>query len=341
MGKSFKSIIKLGLCIVMMLSLGACGQSEDWVFLLHGEKIYKQDVAAFAYIYAMEYNINDVEQLEEIYEDTTTYGEFYKQQLEDDIVSVVLLYKEADTKHVKLSDEAKEQIQASTSKVMERFGKDVLEEAGVSKADIENVYEMKMLGNTYLDGLLEGEKEGESLESSSDEEDRYIKVYQVTFPTVELDDDGMVQSDADGNLKKLSATEISDREQEAISFVENAKNGEDIESLLQQCDSDVSGIEKYLKYDDLEKNYKSAVDEMSVGEISDVIEADYGFYVIRLLEKDDAEFAGTVSNHEKESEGIAVQEEELERLYSEYAQPNKGYKNTGMWDLIDIKDYIK
>ena len=254
MGKSFKSIIKLGLCIVMMLSLGACGQSDDWVFLLHGEKIYKQDVAAFAYIYAMEYNINDVEQLEEIYEDTTTYGEFYKQQLEDDIVSVVLLYKEADTKHVKLSDEAKEQIQASTSKVMERFGKDVLEEAGVSKADIENVYEMKMLGNTYLDGLLEGEKEGESLESSSGEEDRYIKVYQVTFPTVELDDDGMVQSDADGNLKKLSATEISDREQEAISFVENAKNGEDIESLLQQCDSDVSGIVKYLKYDDLEKN---------------------------------------------------------------------------------------
>ena len=43
-----------------------------------------------------------IEHLDEVYEDTTTYGEYYKQQLEEDIVSTVLLYKEAEPIPVKV-----------------------------------------------------------------------------------------------------------------------------------------------------------------------------------------------------------------------------------------------
>lgn len=345
MRKSLKNMVSIGLCLVMMLSLSACNNKDEWVFLLNGERIYGKDVAAFAYIYTTEYNIQSEEQLEEIYEDTTTYGEFYKQKLEEEIVSVVLLYKEADKKGVKLSENAKEQIESATAQVLQRFGKSVLEEAGVSETDIENVYEMKMLGEAYLDSLSveEGNKKSEEYEPMENMggKERYIKVYQVTFPIVELDVDGMVMSDIDGNLKKVSSAEMAQMKQNAMDFAEASKQGQDMESMLADYGSNVTGVEKYMKYSDLEQNYKKAVDDLSAGDVSGVIEADYGYYVIRLLEKNDTEYAETVAAREEETEQISVRETELERLRSEYAQPNREYKNVTMWDAIQINEYLK
>lgn len=341
MRKMWTRIVSVGLCLVMMLGLVACGKSDEWIFSLNGEMLYDKDVAVFAYIYTMEYNVNNVEQLDEVYEDTTTYGEYYKQQLEEDIVTTVLLYKEAKENKIKLTDEEEEEIKVRTDKVLERFGEKVLEGRDISKSDIEKVYEMKLLGDAYLNSLPTGEQdERASSGLDSGEAERYVKVYQVTFPTVQLDEDGMVQSDTEGNLKKISVTEIAEKEQEANTFAESAKQGENMETLLQDCDVTVTGIEKYLKYEDLEPEYQTAVDRLSVGEVSDVIESDYGFYVIRLLEKTDKDYAETIKQHEQQSVDVSVKETEVERLYGDYAQPNREYKNVSAWNGIDMKSYI-
>ncbi len=336
MKKHLNRIISFAMCFVMLLGLSACKKGDDWVFHLNGETVSVKDVAAFACIYTTEYNVTGQEQLNEIYEGSITYREYYKQQLEDDIISTVLLYKEAKEKGVKLSNENKDKIQSSADYVTERFGDAALEEIGVSKTDIENVYEMKLLGEAYLDTLSENESENDSTEV-----ERYIKVYQVTFPTVALDENGMVQSDAEGNLKKKSSAEVAGMEQAAVAFAEAAKQGEDMEVLLKECPSQVSGIEKHLKYNDLESNYQDEVDRMTTGDVSDIIESEYGFYVIRLLEKDDTAHAQTMLSHEEESEKITAKEQELNRLYSEYAQSNNEYKNKAAWDLVNMKDYMK
>lgn len=334
-----KHIISISVCLVLLLGLWGCEKKEDWIFDLNGEKIAQKDVAAFAFIYATEYNVKNREQLDERYEGSVTYGEYYKQQLEEDIVSTVLLYKEAGSK-VKLSDQEKEQIDVGTENVIERFGEEVLEKAGVSKSDIENVYRMKMSGDAYLRSVSEGAVSSESEdEEKEDRSDHYIKVYQVTFQTVQTDEEGMVQSDAEGNLKKLSSSEIASRKQEAYSFAERVKQGDRMEDLL--AEYNVVGMEKYLKYSDLDKNYKSEIDKLSEGEVSEVIESDYGFHVIRLLDKEDTEYAEQLDMHEKEIEEVSVRESELERLYSEYAQPNKDYKNATLWQEIDMKNYIR
>ena len=337
---SVKKIWALGLCFVMLLGLCACDKDE-WFFSLNGEKLYKEDVAAFGYIYAMEYNIKDWEQLDELYSSTTTYGEYYKEQLENDIITTVLLYKEGADNRVQLSEEAKHQIDTNTARVLERFGEDTLKNAGVSESDIENVYKMKLLGEAYLDTLSgDGQDEEDASEAVSASE-QYVKVYQVTFPTVLLDEDGMVQSDAEGNLKKLSGTAASEMEQAANVFSESAKLGENMDELLKNCGDTVTGIEKYLKYSDLEDAYKLAVDELSEGDVSDVIESDYGFYVIRLLEKNDTEYAELIGQHEKESAMVSAKAELLNELYSQYAEANKEYKNADKWNAVDMKDFVR
>lgn len=341
MGKVWKRIVSVGLCLVMILGLAACKSKNDWIFSLNGEMLYDKDVAVYAYIYNTEYNVKSLEQLDEVYEDTTTYGEYYKQQLEEDIVSTVLLYKEAEKNKIKLSEEEKKEVEVRTEKVLERFGEKVLEGRDISKSDIGKVYEMKLLGESYLDSLPEdGKNDTTSADSGSDKEERYVRVYQVTFPTVLLDEDGMVQSDESGKLKKVSVTKMLEQEEAAKAFSESAKQGEDIETLLENSEAGATGVEKYLKYSDLEKEYRSAVDELAVGEISDVIESDYGYCVIRLLEKNDKAYAETIEKHEEQTENLSVKETEMERLYSDYAQPNREYKNGSAWSKVDMKNYI-
>ncbi len=325
------------LCIALLCGLCACSK-QDWIFSLNGEMLYEKDVTIFGYIYAVEYNLHDKEQLDAIYEGTTTYGAYCKEQLEEDIILTVLLYKEAKKEKVKLSKEDETQLAVNVDKVLECFGEESLEEEGISKSDIEAVYEMKMLGAAYLSTLSNGENETEDEEEPNSE--RYVKVFQVTFPTVALDEEGMVQSDNDGSLKQLSTAEVTQKQQEAETFAEAAKQGEDMKELLKDYDVTVTGIEKYMKYEDMEQAYKTAVDEMSVGEVSDVIRSDYGFYVVRLLEKEDVTYSQMMERHATESKALNAKKEWIEKLYAEYAEANKEYKNAEVWKAITMEQFI-
>ncbi len=335
----WKKVLAFGLCIVLVMGLCACGEKDSWLFSVHDEIIKEEDVAAFVYIYLTEYNVRNVEQLQSIYEDKTTYGEYYKQQLERDVIETMLLYREAKEEKVSLSDEVKEQMKVNVENVIERFGEESLREHGVSKSDIEEVYRKKMLGEEYLDKVL-GDVEEQEVEEIV-QPSRYIHVFQVTFPTVQLDETGMLMSDADGNLKKVSQAELELREQEANAFAESLQQGESMETLLEDCHASVTGMEKYLKYEDLESEYKKAVDEISQGEYSEVISSDYGFYVVELLDADDEEYAEMMVSQEVESEQTNVRVQEVKRLYSEYIQMNREYKNPTLWDEFEIENYIE
>ncbi|MBQ9983595.1 MAG: peptidyl-prolyl cis-trans isomerase [Lachnospiraceae bacterium] len=338
--------------VMLVLSICACGRSDDCFFSLNGQELDSKDVAAFVYVYVTEFNIRDVEQLEEFYEGSTTYQEYYKQELENDIIETVLLYKEAKDKGITLTAGDREKLATNTSNVLKRFeGEDMQED--VSKADIEKVYEMKLLGEAYLDAVSQeteevSGKEDEASDSADEAEgknvgrqDRYVKVYQVIFPIVELDEEGMVRSDEEGNLVTVSTAEVSKRKEEAVRFAEQAGTGADMEMLLEDVSDGVTGVEKYLKYDDLATDYKHAVDAISVGEVSGVIESDYGFYVVKLLEKDSADFSNTITTYEEEVLESTARTEELNRLYSLYAGANKEYKNNTLWDTLEIRRYIK
>ncbi len=333
----WKKVLACGLCIALVMGLCACGEDDSWLFSVRDEVLNEEDVAAFAYIYLTEYNVRNVEQLQSIYEDKTTYAEYYKQQLEEDIIETMLLYQEAKEEKVSLSDEVKEQIKVNVENVMERFGEEALKKDGVSESDIENVYKKKMLGEAYLNQVL-GEMEEEEKEET---QNRYVHVFQVTFPIVQLDEDGMLMSDSEGRLIKISSSEIETIEQEAIEFAEKLQQGESMETLLENCRAEVTGMDKYLKYDDLELPYKNAIDEIAQGEYTDVISSDYGFYVVELLDEDDEAYAEMIVSQGIDSEQASVRVQEVERLYSEYIQMNREYRNQTLWNEFEIEKYME
>ena len=331
-----KRILLSVICAGLVMCLSACGIGKKWIFSLNGEKIYNKDVMVFGLIYAKEYNIEYTDELQEIYEGNETYEEYYKNELEEEILSTVLLYSEAEKSNWELTKEEKKEISEKVEELVNEYGTEWLKDRKISDSDIEKIYEMKFLGDSYVESLTKEEEEEASAEKS-----RYIRVYQVTFPTVLLDEEGMIQSNQDGTVQRKSEEEMEKIKLQAEEFAEKVKSGEAIEKLVKEYDSTVTGVEKTMKYEDLDAEYKQAVDRLSMGDCSEVISAEYGYYVVKLLKDEDEDYAQAISDYEAITIVNDKRDEMVEELYDTYIKEEKDYKNSERWKEVSISSFLK
>lgn len=331
-----KKVLAGIVCVGLLMCLSACGRGSKWVFSLNGEKIYDKDITVFGLIYAREHKIENTDKLKESYDEKQTYQEYYKGQLEDEIISTVLLYGKAKEDNCNLAEEEKEEVLKNVDELIASYGEDWIEKKKIKALDIEKVYEMKFLGDSYIKKKKD-EKNGNDQEKKA----RYIKVYQVTFPTVLLDENGMIKSNQDGTIQRQSEEESAKRKSDAEDFAKKVKAGEAMEKLVKNYDSTVTGAEKILKYEDLDVAYRKEVDKISVGGSSDVIVSEYGYYVVKLLDTDDTEYADFLSDYETEKAFQDERAEVLQGLYDAYIRDDKHYKNSKRWDKIVFASFLK
>lgn len=329
-----KKITSVCMCMILLAGLTACKEEQSWIFSINGREFYNQEITIFGLMFTMDYNIRNTEHLQESYEEEKTYSEYYKEQLEKEIINIIILYQEAEQNDYCLGKKEEENIKTKTDRFLDYYGKEWLFESGIKREDVEQIYKLRVTGDSYLQSIS---KDNEK----DDKPDRFVKVFQVIFPTVELDEDGMVISGPDGEVTHISDIKIEQKKTEAQSFCDRAKAGEDIEALLKDYDNTVTGIERYLQLSELDAEYKKAVEGLEKGGISDVIISDYGFYVIKLLEKNAAEYARTLSVYEDNKQRKTVREDVLSDLYDKYIRGQKEYKNDSEWDKVSLELFIK
>lgn len=336
-----RQIFLMVFSMIFVAGLTACGSEDKQVFSVNGETLSYREVAAFGLVYAKEHNIIDRDILAEVYEDDQTYGDYYMERFEEEIVETLLLAKEARSNKIKLSDEEKQTMREQAASLAAALGEDFLKELKVENTDLEKIYELKLFADAYIKHISEGDNVDGSNDEDDGQQERYIRVYQVTFRTAEVDEDGLVKSDQDGNVIQISQSEVMQKKQEADEFVEKVQAGEDMESLLKNYDARVTGMEQYLKYKDLAPEYKAAVDNMREGEVSGVISSIYGYYVIKLLNADAKELSETLAQYANQVEEQDRADEKLEQLYSLYIGNDTQYKDQELWDSFKIEQFIK
>lgn len=329
---SKKQVMAVILCMLLATGIFACGRGGRWIFSLNGEKVYDADVTAFGLIYIREHNLSDEEQMKKAYDNSKTYGDHYKEELENEIISTALLYHEANEAQFELSDAIRQEAQKSAEEIADFCGEEWMSDLDISVSDVERVFRMKLLGDAYVNSLSQEEYA---------KTERYIKVYQVTFSTAALDKEGMVQSDGAGKIVRLSNELIAQRKADALELVDKVHEGGNLETLSKAYGNSVTGMEKYLKYDDLEEEYKRAVDSVSEGGVSGLIEGDYGFYVVELIEADAKEHAGSVALYEEGTEIQEKRDEILEKLYAVHVRDDKEYKNDKRWKRISMLSFLQ
>ncbi|MDE6625684.1 MAG: peptidyl-prolyl cis-trans isomerase [Lachnospiraceae bacterium] len=331
----YHKVFAMVMGLVLLVSLTACGTKDKKVFTVNGESFTYKDVMIFGYIFSREYNIEEAT-LDNNYEGKVTYRKYYKDELENEIVNTLLLYKEAQTGGMELSEP--QQAEELSKVLMEDIGEEALEKYGITQSDVLRVYKMRLMADSYLETFSDEDKKED--EDGADES-RYIKVYQVIFPTVELDENGMLQSDENGKTLEVSSAKMEVKKEKADEFAQRIEDGENIEAVVRDYAAEVTAAEQYLRYEDLSPDYKRQIDRLSKGGVSNSFKSDYGYYVVKLLESDAKDYEKALSEHEEETEKQDRAEEELERLYSLYVAHNLEYKEQDLWDSITIDQFVQ
>ncbi len=332
-----RRIAVIGLLALLVTMTTACGIGKRWIFSLNGKKLYDKDVDAYGYVYAMTHNIADDGQMDKAYDEEETYSEHYKKELEDEILSNVLLSKEAKDAGIKVTSKQKKACKKKAETLCNTYGEERLKQQNLTREDIQNVYEVQKLSELYV---AQQQKKDDS-DTKDEETKRYISVFQVMFPTVEFDENGLVVSDENGTVINVSSQEMEQQNERANEFRTKVADGQDIETVLKEYSSNATGVSKNLKYDDLDAAYKKEVDKLSEGQVSNVFEGTYGYYIIRLDQKDANEYAGTIIDYEQQENTQNLRKELLDDLYVQYVGTDKNYRNDKKWEQVNIIDYLQ
>ena len=350
-----KRLVSFAAALILVISLVSCGKNKEFVFIIDDEELVMSQVDVFGYIFSMEHSLVPVVNIDRRYEDGKTYEQHYKEELEQDIIKTILLDKEAKASGFKINSEYKAEATKRTDDLINKLGMERLESRKIKREDVQTIYEWKVLGEAYANSKYAdsdkpsdetgGDKDKETTGNDSDgasdnsNNEQYIKVFQVLFPTAMIDEYGMVKVDKDGNIITVPSDEALQMKEYAASFCEDAKNSDDMETLLKNYPAAVKGMERVLKYDDLDDGYRKAIDETAVGEVSNVIDSKYGYYVVKLIEKNDFEHSRIISDYEKELETNNAKQKLYEELYKKYIGNNNEYRNNDQWKLVIIENY--
>lgn len=296
-GKNGFRIILSGLLIIsMMLSVAGCGnsgdkkdsakKSKDGVVMTMDE--YEVTLSEFN-IYLLQYlsmqqlNPEDVKS-----EDVEEIKNTVVSQMKLEIIEYLLAQK---TEDLNISEEDEAAVSTNVEGFIDTYGEELLGTYGIDKADVEKLFHEQM----YINALVKKAKSdmAEDYKKKYEEEYKDKKFHSVTyalFPSIEYDEENNPVTDDNGEYVSLSKEELDAQKEKASELKERADSGEELEALIEEY-----GISAYSG---TERNYEGAYSEelnqviagMENGDISDVVETDAGFMVVRMDNTDDTDY---------------------------------------------------
>lgn len=260
-------------------------------------------------------------------EDGSTWADSLKSEAFEIVCRIHLLDQWADDHGITLSEEELSDIKKRSAQFMDAYNDALLAYAG---ADEEFVYER----------LCERERSDLAADALAAEcrpeipEEAYHRegICYVLISTT-----GM--RDADGNLTPFTEEEVEERTQLAFSLSEKAKISKDL-----KADAEAEGLVplEYTvgntnDYEVREHKMLDAARALPVGEVSDPVETEEGFFVVQHLNDYDAEGTAYWKGY---LEDLARQEY-LEEQYAGLLKAADIQKNQEIMDQVNVKIVLK
>ena len=244
----------------------------------------------YSYFGKESYEIPDATLDEQITSLNMTVGEYLKQQAVEELKILTAVERIAEDNNISLSDEDYEELEENKEEVISNVGgksefKKLLRKNNITEAAYDKFYYINKLYDKVFEELYSSGKKNdlttEEKESAKEEYfEKYLKIQQIVLAKIDV---------STGN--DLSDTIINQKETLANSILTEARNGADFEDLIikysEEAQEKGNNTYYYAKGDLLE-NIESVVVGLGTGSISDVIETDYAFHIVKRLELDDS-----------------------------------------------------
>jgi len=286
---NFKYIVKKAavLCLVGLLTIGGltgCQKETKIVFTtgLSGNQIFKIGSSICTRPEIMIYLTTFYNQYANTYGEEMWHYDFGGVSLEQHVKDVVLskmaqikimnlMAKERD---IKLTDEEEQKVLAAAECYYKKLGDTLKQKEKITQETAETVYREYAIANKVYTAITESA----DMEISDDE------ARTVTVQAIYL---------KNWKLKNNEKTPVSEKEtleilETARKILESANGGEDFEALAAQYSDDKQIVKSYGR-GSVEPYFEEILFSMDEGDISDIIETEEGYYIVKCISTMDYE----------------------------------------------------
>lgn len=293
-----KRIIKtLAIITAGMLLLSACGAKlpDDVVASVNGANItkayYDKTVAkvgednGFTQLYGEEIWDAEIDK-----EKGITFRQQFAKQMLDIIIMQELAYQDSEGKDIRATDE---QVQIEFDAFKDFVKKDqayadFIEKNGIDDEFVKEHLLKTLTYNNYIASITN------SIEVADEEAKEFYNANLKDYTKDEVRASHILISTLDPDKQPLPEEEKAEKRKKAEEVLVKAKSGEDFAKLAEEYSDDpgsaISGGDLgYFGQGVMVPEFNDKAFSMKVGEISDLVETQYGYHIIYLTDKNDGE----------------------------------------------------
>ena len=275
------------ICLVTALSMSSltgCQKNTKLVFTtgLSGNELFKIGTATCTTPEIMIYLTTFYNQYAETYGQEMWHYDFGGVSLEEHVKDVVLskmaqikvMNLMAEDRGISLSAQEEKNVQTAADHYYEKLAKSLRDRENISKKIVETVYREYAVANKVYETITESADM-----EISDDEARTVTVQVIYLKNWKLKNNERVS---------LNEQEKAEVLKNAGDLLERIQAGEDFEILASQFSDDKQIVKNYAR-GVAEESFEELLFSMDQGDISDVIETDEGYYILKCISTMDYE----------------------------------------------------
>lgn len=314
------------LCLCLISSCGKTGDSKK-VVLFAGfakDEIFRLEEASCKQAEIMVYLTNIQNQYESVYGEEiwatdlegVTLEENVKETALAKIAQVKAMNLLAQRYKVSLAENEADSVRAAAKEYFASLNSKEVETLKVTEDIIYNLYAEYALADKVYNYIIK-----DINPEISDDEARTITVEHILIKTYTLD--GYGQKNPFTEKAKAAAYA------KAQEICEKAKNGENFDSLVSAYNEDNKGIYSFRK-GEMESDFEKTAFNLGKDEISDVVETQYGYHIIKCL--------STFNRQETDANKVKIVEQRKKEVfnqeYNEFVAGLRKNLNEDLWESI-------
>jgi len=278
-----KKIFTFILCLMMTISLIGCSADKKAVAIVNGQNITLENYQKLLYLNksSMEsYYGSDI--WSKKMEDGKTYSDTLKEMVLQTMIGSEVIYQQAEKDKVIPTDkQVQDQINSFNESTKNNSEyQEQLKKMGINE-DFLKFQFTRDLANTNLQKKFE-----EDTKISETEMKKYYEDNKKSFYTDSVTASHILLKTQDSEGKELSAEKKKEAKKKAQEALAKVKSGEDFAKVAKKYSQDSSasngGELGTFGRGQMVSEFEKAAFNMKKGEISDIVETEYGYHIIKV-----------------------------------------------------------
>lgn len=327
-----KKIILLFLYILLLFSFTGCKKKDaDTKLVLttgfRKDEIFRIETMSGTLPEIMVYLVNAQDQYESVYGkeiwkthlNGVTLEENVKEMVLAQLAQVKTMNLLAEQHNVTLNSAEMEQVRAAADQYFNSLNDAEIEAMQVSRETIETLYAEFALANKVYEYIIK-----DINPEISDDEARTITVQNILIKTYALDGTGK-KLDYTGAVKE----DARKRAEEILALAR--EEGSDFEELVLTYSEGEKGTWSFGK-GEMGKEFEDIAFNLETGEISEIIETEYGFHILKCI--------STFNREETDTNKIKIVEKKREEVfgqeYDAFVETLTRTLNEDLWESVSL-----